>query len=199
MLVCLRSARFRRSVKHAKENFPPNQKKDNEMRPSDCPKCGAPIQLWDKDTSTGRDILTYGCDACKWHESFDEGIALWKAMSDANEEFSKSEPPVIPKENFETPHDHAVKDRPATELSAEVKTEETVTAGDDSIFLTGWNNLPEGERQYYLDGYNDCFSYRHTPSGYNPPAGHEKAYKEGWEARRSEEDEQLLREWTGLP
>jgi hypothetical protein len=150
-------------------------------------------------------------------------------MPDVNEEFSKSKPPetrtegieiqsgteltetsvrkvvpaselpVIPKNNFETPHDHAVKDRPATELPTEVETKATVTADDDSIFLTGWNNLPEGERQYYLDGYNDCFSYRHTPFGYNPPAGHEKAYKEGWEARRSEEDEQIIREWTGLP
>lgn len=70
-------------------------------------------------------------------------------------------------------------------------------AGDDPIFVAGWNNLPEGERQYYLDGYNDRFSFRHAPSGYRPPAGHEQAYKEGWEARRSEEDEQLLREWAG--
>lgn len=72
-------------------------------------------------------------------------------------------------------------------------------AGDDTIFVAGWNSLPEGERQYYLDGYNDCFSFRHTPGGYRPPAGHEQAYKEGWEARRAEEDEQLLREWAGPP
>ena len=70
-------------------------------------------------------------------------------------------------------------------------------AGDDTIFVAGWNKLPEGERQYYLDGYNDCFSYRHTPFGYNPPLGYEKAYKAGWEARMREEDEERIREWTG--
>ena len=93
---------------------------------------------------------------------------------------------------------------PATRALALVKDtaegrrrEAEVEAGDDTIFVAGWNNLPEGERQYYLDGYNDCLSSRHAPSGYRPPAGHERAYKEGWEARRSEEDEQLLREWAG--
>ena len=70
-------------------------------------------------------------------------------------------------------------------------------AGDDSIFSTGWNSLREDTFQAYLDGYNDCFSYRHTPLRYNPPLGYEKAYKAGWEARMREEDEERIREWTG--
>ena len=169
------------------------------MIPNVCPKCGGPIQLWDKDTSTGRNILTYGCDACKWNESFDDGIALWKALSDANEESSKSEPPETRTQDTaiqrKAPHDHTAKDGPLTELSTAGK-EEAVTAGNDP---TVRDNLSDGERQAYLDGYNDCFSYRHTPSGYNPPLGYEKAYQEGWEARKVEEDEQLIQEWTGLP
>jgi hypothetical protein len=62
------------------------------MIPDVCPQCAGPIRLWDKDTSSGRNIRTYGCRACKWNEDFDGGIALWKAISDANEEFEKSKP-----------------------------------------------------------------------------------------------------------
>ncbi len=91
-------------------------------------------------------------------------------MSDANEEFSESKPP------------------------AEVEAEATVTAGDDSMFLTGWNNLPESERQAYLNGYGDYLSNRR----YNPPAGHEKAYEEGWKVRRQEDFEEQLRAMSGL-
>lgn len=87
----------------------------------------------------------------------------------------------------------------ATDTAKGRRKEAAVETDDDSIFVAGWNDLPEGERQYYLDGYNDCFSFRHAPFGYRPPEGHELAYKRGWEARSSEEDEQLLREWAGPP
>lgn len=143
------------------------------MKPDVCPNCGGPIQLWDKDTSTGQDVRTYGCDACKWSESFTEGVALWKVISDANEESAKSKPP------------------------AEAEQAAAAHGGDDPVFVAGWNKLREETFQAYLDGYNDCFSYRHTPLRYNPPLGYEKAYKAGWEARMSEEDQQLIREWTG--
>ena len=71
--------------------------------------------------------------------------------------------------------------------------------GDEPTGSTGQDNLPEGEREAYWKGYNDYFSHRPSKSAYDPPAGYEKPYREGWDTRRLEEDEQLMREWTGLP
>ena len=91
-------------------------------------------------------------------------------MSDTGEKFSKSKPP------------------------AEVEAKATVGAGDAAMFLDGLNNLPESERQAYLNGYNDYPSNRRS----NPPAGHEKAYERGWKVRRQEDFEEQLREMSGF-
>ncbi len=47
-----------------------------------CPHCGGRTRLVEKDTSSGRDIREYGCDACGWRHAFDDGPALWALMSD---------------------------------------------------------------------------------------------------------------------
>lgn len=52
----------------------------------DCPKCGKAMCLEDKDTSSGRDMRTYYCDRCRESHIVDNGIALWKALSDARED-----------------------------------------------------------------------------------------------------------------
>jgi len=39
--------------------------------------------LEDKDTSSGRDMRTYRCNHCHESHIADQGIALWKALSDA--------------------------------------------------------------------------------------------------------------------
>lgn len=51
----------------------------------ECPNCGKGMQLEDKDTSSGRDMRTYRCDSCQQSQIVDNGIATWKAMSDARE------------------------------------------------------------------------------------------------------------------
>jgi uncharacterized protein YlaI len=50
-----------------------------------CPKCSRPMDLEEKDTSSGRDMRTYYCADCKERIDVDNGIALWKALSDARE------------------------------------------------------------------------------------------------------------------
>ena len=50
------------------------------------PKCGRQMNLEEKDTSSGRDMRTYYCGSCKDRIDVDNGIALWKALSDAREE-----------------------------------------------------------------------------------------------------------------
>ncbi len=53
--------------------------------PEKCPKCGEPTYDGDKDTSSGRDLRTYFCSkSCGWLETYDVGVALWAAMSQAN-------------------------------------------------------------------------------------------------------------------
>ena len=49
-----------------------------------CPECGGGVEELDKDTSSGRDIRFLSCSACPWSDFVDVGIALWKAMSEAN-------------------------------------------------------------------------------------------------------------------
>jgi hypothetical protein len=50
-----------------------------------CTKCGCLMKLEEKDTSSGRDMRTYYCSSCKERMDVDNGIALWKALSDARE------------------------------------------------------------------------------------------------------------------
>ncbi len=72
-------------------------------------------------------------------------------------------------------------------------------AGDDLTRSTLRDGRAEGEREAYEKGYNDYGIPGFIKSVYAPPAGYENAYKEGWNTRRMEEDEELLREWTGVP
>jgi transposase-like protein len=51
-----------------------------------CPKCNQPMDLEEKDTSSGRDMRTYHCKSCKERIDVDNGIALWKALSDARKD-----------------------------------------------------------------------------------------------------------------
>lgn len=53
------------------------------------------------------------------------------------------------------------------------------------------------EAKAYRKGNADYLSLGVREVAYNPPPGHEQAYQKGWEDRRSEEDEILLREWSG--
>ena len=48
-----------------------------------CSKCGRQMDLEEKDTSSGRDMPTYYCGSCKERIDVDNGIALWKVLSDA--------------------------------------------------------------------------------------------------------------------
>ncbi|MFZ1962684.1 MAG: hypothetical protein WAU78_04310 [Roseiarcus sp.] len=48
-----------------------------------CPRCDGRTRQIDKDTSSGREMREYGCEACGWNHGFDLGVALWKMMSDA--------------------------------------------------------------------------------------------------------------------
>ena len=50
-----------------------------------CPDCGRYMDLEEKDTSSGRDMRTYYCPSCKKRVDVDNGIALWKVLSDARE------------------------------------------------------------------------------------------------------------------
>lgn len=58
--------------------------------------------------------------------------------------------------------------------------------------------LPEEKRKAYWKGYNDYLLIGVLEPSYDPPTGYEKAYKEGWETRRLEEDERLLQANVGL-
>jgi predicted SprT family Zn-dependent metalloprotease len=48
-----------------------------------CRKCGKEMIRVEKFTMSGRDMRTYRCDHCQEEHIVDYGIALWKAMSDA--------------------------------------------------------------------------------------------------------------------
>ena len=47
-----------------------------------CPKCGKEMDLYEKDTSYGRDMRTYVCRPCKGGN----GVALWQMLHDARKE-----------------------------------------------------------------------------------------------------------------
>ena len=51
-----------------------------------CHKCDRCMDLEEKDTSSGRDMRTYFCPPCKERVDVDNGIALWKVLSDARDE-----------------------------------------------------------------------------------------------------------------
>jgi hypothetical protein len=48
-----------------------------------CLKCGEEMYLHEKDTSSGRDMRTYVCRACKEYADVDNGVALWQVLHDA--------------------------------------------------------------------------------------------------------------------
>ena len=50
-----------------------------------CSNCGGDMEQIEKTTFTGRDMREYECKKCGRTEIVDHGIALWKAISDANE------------------------------------------------------------------------------------------------------------------
>lgn len=50
---------------------------------SKCPQCGARLHE-NKDTSTGSDIREYRCSQCDWSKTKNHGIAMWKALADAD-------------------------------------------------------------------------------------------------------------------
>jgi hypothetical protein len=51
---------------------------------TDCPKCGQEMDMIDKSTMSGDDMRTYRCEYCQEEHIVNYGIALWKALSDAN-------------------------------------------------------------------------------------------------------------------
>jgi hypothetical protein len=50
-----------------------------------CPECGMEMDLYEKDTSPGRDMRTYHCGPCNNYVDEDDGVALWKVLHDARE------------------------------------------------------------------------------------------------------------------
>lgn len=56
-----------------------------------CPKCGEPMRMTEKDTSSGRDIREYHCDGCGHDDWEDRGKALWQILHDDREEFLAAE------------------------------------------------------------------------------------------------------------
>jgi phage FluMu protein Com len=51
-----------------------------------CPKCGKEMDLYEKDTSSGRDMRTYHCRSCNKYVDEDNGVALWQVLHDARKE-----------------------------------------------------------------------------------------------------------------
>ncbi|HEY1209298.1 MAG TPA: hypothetical protein VGE85_08010 [Terracidiphilus sp.] len=51
-----------------------------------CSKCGEPMRMTEKDTSSGRDIREYACDGCGHTDWEVRGPALWQILSDDREE-----------------------------------------------------------------------------------------------------------------
>jgi transposase-like protein len=54
-----------------------------------CPKCGKEMGLYEKDTSSARDMRTYVCRPCKEYVDVDYGVALWQVLHDANEKMGE--------------------------------------------------------------------------------------------------------------
>lgn len=51
-----------------------------------CPKCSTRMVFIEKYTASGRDLRTYFCKRCNKYFDVDNGIALWKIMSNVNKE-----------------------------------------------------------------------------------------------------------------
>ena len=51
-----------------------------------CVKCGEAMRMTEKDTSSGRDIREYTCPGCGYSGWEDNGVALWKILSDDRQE-----------------------------------------------------------------------------------------------------------------
>jgi hypothetical protein len=51
-----------------------------------CPKCDKEMDLYEKDTSSGRDMRTYVCLQCDKWVDVDNGVALWQVLHDAREQ-----------------------------------------------------------------------------------------------------------------
>jgi hypothetical protein len=49
-----------------------------------CSQCGGEMDCIEKTTFTGREMREYQCRKCGKKEIVDGGVALWKAISDAN-------------------------------------------------------------------------------------------------------------------
>lgn len=49
-----------------------------------CPDCSVEMEQIEKTTFTGREMREYECRKCGRKETVDCGVALWKAISDAN-------------------------------------------------------------------------------------------------------------------
>src|SRR5215813_9850155 len=56
-----------------------------------CPKCGKEMDLFEKDTSSGRDMRTYVCRPCNEYVDVDNGVALWQVLHDANEKMEEGQ------------------------------------------------------------------------------------------------------------
>jgi DNA-directed RNA polymerase subunit RPC12/RpoP len=50
-----------------------------------CPTCGKEMDLYEKDTSSGRDMRTYVCRRCNKYVEEDNGVALWQVLHDDRE------------------------------------------------------------------------------------------------------------------
>ena len=62
---------------------------EGELSDVKCPRCGKEMDLYEKDTSSGRDMRTYVCRLCDKWEDVDNGVALWKVLHDAREKDEK--------------------------------------------------------------------------------------------------------------
>jgi len=62
----------------------PNDLYDTVYLQERCPQCGAKVEELSKDTASGRDLRFFKCTQCAWSGFVDVGLALWKALSQAN-------------------------------------------------------------------------------------------------------------------
>jgi hypothetical protein len=47
------------------------------------------MDLYEKDTSSGRDMRTYVCRPCRQYVHVDNGVALWQVLHDARKKQEK--------------------------------------------------------------------------------------------------------------
>ena len=56
-----------------------------------CSDCGIEMQLIERTTFTGRDMREFECPRCGHKQIIDCGKALWKLLSEANENTTEEE------------------------------------------------------------------------------------------------------------